>query len=340
MAPVMAVFEETPDIKTFRMARPDGFEFQAGQFLTVRVRADGKDHVRCYSISSAPDARGHLEITVKRHGLVSGALHATIRPGSQLAVRPPAGAFVYPAGDDRPMVLIAGGVGITPLMSMVRHALDAEPARPVTLYYSVRRQADLAFREEIRFLSRRHAQFRAFLAVTAEPAGDDVFPGRINESLLKTTMPDLTHAVCRLCGPQPMIEDLTALLTSLGVARPQIGFEVFEAAVAASGGGAAAAPAKSATALSAGSTDGFQAAFTRSGVTATVRAGQSVLEASESCGAAIPSICRAGVCGTCRTRVLKGDVECRSLALDETDREDGFVLACVAHVLSDCAVDA
>ncbi len=73
-APVLAVFEETPDIRTFRMARPDGFDFVAGQFLPVRVKVDGKDHVRCYSISSSPAASGYLEISVKRQGLVSGTL--------------------------------------------------------------------------------------------------------------------------------------------------------------------------------------------------------------------------------------------------------------------------
>ena len=103
--PVMAVYDEARDIRTFRIARPDGFEFKAGQFLTVRVRADGKEHVRCYSISSSPGARGYLEISVKRLGMVSGALHATIRPGSMLHVRPPAGAFTLPD---------VAGVGVVP----------------------------------------------------------------------------------------------------------------------------------------------------------------------------------------------------------------------------------
>jgi ferredoxin-NADP reductase len=171
--PVVAVFDETPDVRTFRMARPEGFEFKAGQFLTIRVRADGKEHVRCYSISSPPDARGHLEITVKRIGLVSGALHATVRPGSMLSVRPPGGAFVYPTGEDRPLVLIAGGVGITPLMSMLRHAIDAEPWRPVTLFYSVRTVEDIAFRDELRMWLDDNLMSPASLAKVEENQPDD-----------------------------------------------------------------------------------------------------------------------------------------------------------------------
>jgi ferredoxin-NADP reductase len=120
------------------MARPDGFSFKAGQFLSVRFSIDGKAVSRCYSVSSAPESTGYLEISVTRQGLVSGMLHATVRPGSLLDVIHPAGAFVYPADDHRPITLIAGGVGITPLMSMLRHAVQADPTRPMTLLYSVR----------------------------------------------------------------------------------------------------------------------------------------------------------------------------------------------------------
>src|SRR3990172_8057656 len=91
--PVLAAVDETPDIKTIRLARPDGFEFEAGQFVTVRIRADGADHVRCYSISSAPDVRGYLEISVKRQGIVSNAVHAMARPGASLAIKSPNGKF-------------------------------------------------------------------------------------------------------------------------------------------------------------------------------------------------------------------------------------------------------
>ena len=333
--PVLAVFDETPDVRTFRMARPEGFEFKAGQFLTIRVRADGKEHVRCYSISSPPGAQGHLEITVKRIGLVSGALHATVRPGATLSVRPPGGAFFYPAGEDRPIVLIAGGVGITPLMSMLRHAIDAEPTRPVTLFYAVRTVEDVAFCDEIQMLARRHRQFRAFVAISDGPAGPEFFPGRINEELLTTGAPDIVHAICLLCGPPPMLDATTALLAKMGVPKPQISFEIFQAAVAASAGGpppVEASPAQEAVA------HGLR--FERSGSATTVDANQTMLEAAEACGVAIPSLCRAGVCGTCRTQVLSGDVQCASQMLDEQDRQDGFVLACVTKIKSDCTIDA
>ena len=163
---VLSVFDETPVIKTIRVARPEGFEFEAGQFVTVRIRVDGKEYARCYSISSAPCVRGYLEFSVRRQGLVSNALHATVRPGASLFVKAPAGAFRYPAGDDRPIVLLAGGIGITPLISMLRHAVATEPTRPVTLLYSARTEADFAFRDELVTAARRHPQVRVYFAVS------------------------------------------------------------------------------------------------------------------------------------------------------------------------------
>jgi ferredoxin-NADP reductase len=277
--PVMAVFDETPDIRTFRFARPDGFEFKAGQFLTVRVRSDDRDHVRCYSISSSPGALGHMEISVKRIGSVSGTLHAMLRPGSLLSVRPPAGSFVYPSGDDRPIVLIAGGVGITPLMAMLRHGVDSEPSRPITLFYSVRTPTDIAFHDEIRLLDRRHGQFRAFIAVTdAEPTGAEHFPGRINEDLIVRTMPGIVHAMCMVCGPPQMIEAMTAMLQSLGVPSSQIRFEVFQPAIAAGAG----APVREESSPAA-SEDGFEVSFARTRRSGRVQSGQTLLVAL-SCG--------------------------------------------------------
>jgi ferredoxin-NADP reductase len=335
---VVAVFAETPDIRTFRMARPEGFEFTSGQFLTVRLRADGRDHVRCYSISSPPGSRGHLEITVKRLGMVSGALHASVRPGSVLHVRPPAGAFLYPTGDDRPLVLIAGGVGITPLMSMLRHAIEEEPARRVVLFYSVRTVEDIAFRDELSMLSRRHEQFRAIIAISDGDPTADFFPGRIDASLVTAMMPDVRHAICLVCGPAPMLDAMTDMLSGIGVPKGQINFEVFQAAVAASAGPSDPAAASLPEPAAGGAPPAVS--FKRSKLDATPAPGQKLLEIAEGCGADIPSLCRMGVCGTCRTKIISGNVRCASKVLDEQDRKDGYVLACVSEVMSDCVVDA
>ncbi|HUL75316.1 MAG TPA: 2Fe-2S iron-sulfur cluster-binding protein [Vicinamibacterales bacterium] len=327
---VLAVIDEAPHIRSFRMARPEGFEFTAGQFLTVRVRIDGREHARCYSISSAPSTRGYVEITVKRQGLVSNTLHSTLRPGSALHVKAPAGVFVYPAGDDRPLLLLAGGIGITPLLSMLRHALHVEPRRAVTLIYSAQQEDGLAFCDELKALARRHPQLCLVFAVTRGAPGPGIFPGRIDETLIQTMAPHVTNAISLICGPQAMIDATSALLAKIGVPAAQVRSEVFQAAVAASAGRAAAP----------NGTHAHRMQCARSGATLQVAAGQTLLEAAEAGGVAIDSICRSGVCGTCRTRVIDGDVPCDAAGLDESDREDGYVLACIARPKSDCTVEA
>ncbi|MFN8061639.1 MAG: 2Fe-2S iron-sulfur cluster-binding protein [Vicinamibacterales bacterium] len=334
--PVLGVFDEGPDIRTFRLARPDGFDFEAGQFVAIRLRHDGRELVRCYSISSPPAATGYLEISVKRQGVVSNTLHALVRPGSLLAVRAPAGAFVYPAGDDRPLVLLAGGIGITPLISMLRHAALTEPSRPATLIYSARGEHDFAFRDELATLARRSHSLRVHFAASRGATRPDVYPGRIDEALITAAVPNIAHAIALLCGPQSMIDDVTALLRRLGVPAGQIRSELFEAAVAAS----VRTRSEEGVATPAAAAEAFQVRATRCGRTISVQGGQTLLDAAESHGVEIPSICRAGVCGTCRTKVVEGNVACTSDLLDEDDRAEGYVLACVAAVRGDCAIEA
>jgi ferredoxin-NADP reductase len=340
-AAVLAVVEETPSIRTFRLARPASFPFTAGQFLTVRVLVDGQPHVRCYSISSSPESPGYLEISVKRQGLVSGTLHATLRPGSQLLVKPPAGRFTYPAGDDRPIVLLGGGVGITPLMSMLRHGVAAEPGRPITLLYSARGQRELAFFDELEWLARRHPHVRVVCTVTEPDSGWQDRVGRIDAPLIANYVPNAAHSVFLMCGPVAMIDGLRSVLQGMGVPDAQIRSEVFQPSAAIGARPAADEASEDGAGAPAGAMDATRRlALTRSGRTIDVAGDQTLLDAAESAGADIPTLCRAGVCGTCRTRLVSGEARCTSDALDARDRDAGFVLPCVTWAHGDCALEA
>jgi len=329
--PVLVVLDESPSVRTFRLSRPPGFAFEAGQFLTVRAQVDGTPHVRCYSISSAPESTGYIEISVKRQGLVSGVLHATLRPGSQLQVKPPAGRFTYPAGDDRPIVLVAGGVGITPVISVLRHGVVADPGRPITLFYSARGRRELAFLDELEWLSGRHPHVRIVATVTEPGGGWQGRAGRIDAALIADHVTDLGQSVFLMCGPLEMIDAVRSGLLGMGVPEAQVRSEVFQAATAIGARPSQeAAPAAAAARLD----------LARSGRAVDVAAGQTLLDAAEAAGADIPTLCRAGVCGTCRTRVVSGDVRCTSDALGERDRQAGFVLPCVTWPLGDCVLEA
>jgi glycine betaine catabolism B len=322
--------DECSTIRTIRLSRPPGFDFEAGQFLTVQVELGGRKHVRCYSISSAPDVPDHLEISVRRQGLVSGLLHARVRTGGQLLARRPAGRFVYPSDNGRPVVLLAGGIGITPLIAMVRHAVAAEPQRPLTLLYSVRHAGDIAFRDELARLAHAHPLLRVLITVTGGTPGDGLRHGRIDAAAIRESVADPTGAVYLICGPLAMIEGAKALLADVGVPASQVRFEAFEAA--------AAVGAKVPGAGEAGTERRLKLA--RSRVDATVSPGESLLEAAERAGAEIPSVCRAGVCGACRTRLVSGSARCTSATLAPVEREKGFVLPCVTWADGDCVLEA
>lgn len=336
---VLAVLDEAADIKTFRLSRPAGFEFTAGQFIPLRVRVDGKPHVRCYSISSSPDSRGYLEISIRRQGLVSTVLHATLRTGATVAIGRPAGAFVYPGNDDRPIVLVAGGIGMTPLRSMLHYAVSSDPARPVTLLYSARSEQDLAFLNELRTLAERHPDVKVAITLTRPTAPTSWRTGRIDESILRQYVVHPAHSIFCLCGPELMVADMRRLLAAMGVPEGQIRSEAFDLAAAAPvlTGAARSVPA---TGLYTHAAEVRRVTFATSGRASFVPASQSLLEAAEAEGIALVSSCRAGVCQTCRTRLVEGDVECRSDVLDQDDSEAGYILPCVSWARTDCVVEA
>jgi len=337
--PVINMIRETDDITTFRLARPEGFEFKAGQFLTVRVNVDGQPVVRCYTISSAPEATGYLEVSVKRQGLLSGTLHATVRPGSMISIRAAAGAFTYPEGDDRPLVLLAGGVGITPMICMLRHAVQTDPNRPVTLLYSVHTHRDIAFRDELWLLDRRNPQVKTVITTTRGPHATEYLSGRIDGRMLQEQVDNLRNNIFMICGPGPMIEALRRTLADLGVPESQVRSEAFEAAVASSTA-AVADSSEDGSAAAGSSGRDFQLRLVESGTTVAASDSCTLLEACEAAGLDLPAACRAGVCGTCRARLVDGRVRCESDILDEADRADGYILPCVSWPEEDCALEA
>lgn len=333
---VLAVLEEANEIKTFRMARPDGFTFTAGQFLAVRVSVAGQPHVRCYSISSPPEAHGYLEISVRRQGLVSTTLHATLRSGSRLAIARPAGQFVYPHGDDRPLALVAGGIGITPLLSMLRHAVLADATRPIVLLYSARSAQDAAFVRELSLIAERHPQVRIGVTFSGGTAPPPWRTGHIDAALVRQYVPHPAHTIFCLCGPAAMMAAMDQLLRGEGVAPDQIRSERFETAVAAALVNTSAPGAQGQTA----SHGEYRVTFTSTGRTARGAASQTLLDVAELEGVPIASSCRSGVCLTCRTRLTEGDADCRSSMLDPDDRAAGFILPCVSWAMGDCALEA
>lgn len=324
---VARVFDETPDVKTFRLVNPDGgpipFEHVAGQYLNVALAIDGKRVNRSYTIASSPARTAYCEISVKRtrDGYASKHLHEHVREGSLLKVGAPAGKFVFAGHEAERIVLIAGGVGITPMMSVVRYLTDRAWTGDIYLVFSVRTHADVVFERELAYLQSRFPKLYVRMVVTAEQ-------GRVTRSVIEELVPGPRRGPVMLCGPAPMMVAMRALLVDMGWPNDDVREEAF---VSPTGSASDDAP------LEAGE---GAVEFRRSGRRVESPA-LTVLEAAEECGVDIPYECRSGICGQCKTKLVTGRVAMAVQdALTPSDKANGVILACQARPVRDVVVDA
>ncbi len=349
---VAHINDETPDVRTFRLVAVEGsdlpFEHRPGQYLNVSLLVDGARVDRSYTIASPPTRGGSCEITVKReeHGAGSRYLHDEVREGAVLEVSAPAGRFTFTGAEADSIVLIAGGVGITPLMAKIRYLTDIGWAGDIDLIFSVRTERDIIFREELESLRRRFPNLQITITLTRgdSPAWTGE-RGRISPELLRRAVPSIATRLVHLCGPDEMMESLKVVLRDLGVPDDRVAVESFTRAVhpdAERDGAMQPAPTPAAAGANGAAVAGAPSiTFARSGKSAPITNGQTVLEAAEALGVDIPYDCRAGICGTCKTKLLDGHVTMdMEAALGTRDRASNVILCCQAHCLDAVIVDA
>lgn len=341
---VAQVVHETPTVSTFRLVEAAGgrlpFDFLPGQFLQVEVEpAPGVSAKRSYTIASAPTRTGYVELTIKREaqGAVSAHLHDRVAVGDLLKVAGPYGTFTFSGTDAESIVLISGGVGVTPMMSVLRYLTDLVWPGEIFFIYSARSTDEMLFREELEHLERRHPNLNVLCtAETRTPGTSWLGPeGRLTRDLLQTAVPELGRRRVHLCGPPAMMAAMKELLQELGVPPEQLRTEAFgpaslpvqEPASEDAARPAAKRPGKAKSPEVAAQTVTFAIA----GVSAPLPSDQTVLEAAEGTGVEIPYSCRVGVCGVCVVKLKQGTV---SMAvqdgLDPADKAAGYVLACQA----------
>jgi ferredoxin-NADP reductase/DMSO/TMAO reductase YedYZ heme-binding membrane subunit len=346
---VAQVFDETPEVRTFRLVSPTGrrlpFDFLPGQFLSLTLDIDGQKVRRSYTIASSPTRVGYCELTIKREirGLASRHLHDAIRAGSSLVVRAPAGRFTFTGEEAGSIVMIAGGVGITPLMAKIRYLTDLSWPGDIYLVFSVKTERDIIFRDEIDALRRRHANLHVTITLTRDDgaiwSGER---GRITPAMLTRAVPEIATRRVDICGPTGMTDPTRQLLRELGVPDEAIRVESFASpsrAAAIDKVVPTSAPLRHAAAEDVNG-EVAKVTFARSGKTVSP-AGRTVLEAAEALRIAINYDCRAGICGQCKTRLLSGHVVMDAEdALDLTDRANNVILACQARCVDQVVVDA
>jgi ferredoxin-NADP reductase len=320
--------------------------FLPGQFLTfgldIPAPTGGTQAViRCYSLSDAPQSNSY-RISVKRApapagkqfppGISSNYFHDHVEVGSQLQVRAPAGHF-HLDRSDAPVVLIGGGIGITPMLSMLNCCLSEQPGREVWLFYGVRNRAELVMQAQLQALAEQHRSFHLHLCLSDPQRGEldehqsgavRYHQNRVDVTLLRRLLP-LKPYHFYICGPTRMLQSLVPALEDWGVPDGRIHFEAF---------GPASIPRKnSASAIRATSQredkgDAVLVTFAKSGKRETWEPSMgSLLNFAEDHGIVVSSGCRAGGCGSCQTSISAGEVA--YLQSPDFDPEPGSCLLCV-----------
>jgi len=317
--------------------------FKAGQHLTLRfqIPSQPKPVIRCYSLSDGP-GKSHYRISVKavapgqpdqEPGLVSNFINDQLQLGDVVEAKSPAGSFWLDLNDSRPAVLLAGGIGVTPMISMIDLVLAQSPNRVVVLFYGVRNKADQAFAGYLRRMQKANQNFHV-VHCFSNPGPDDVLgsdshiKGHVSIDLLKQLLPG-PDCQFYLCGPSRFMQTLGTALKKWGVDDNQVHSEAF--------GPASIAKAPSVT--SAAEVGSIEVAVDQADQTVPWDPNcESLLELAEQHDVDIDSGCRAGSCGTCATTLLAGEVQYPQDL--QMDCEPGQCLICVAKPVSSVKLGA
>jgi len=320
------------------------FRFTHGQHLTLRRTIGGNEERRSYSICAAP-AEGVLQVGIRRvpGGVFSSWLHESVKPGDTLEVMTPEGRFFVPLDPTatRHYLGIAGGSGITPILSIMKAVLGAEPKSRFTLIYGNRRQRSTMFAEELEDLKNRYLSRLVLHMVFSQEATDlPLYNGRIDRAKIGEFLGTLVdprgidHAF--VCGPHGVNDEAEAALLAAGLAPERIHVERFGIPDESGPGKRAVQPPREGDAADALVT------IVRDGIAREIEfhAEQgNVLDAAAAAGLEVPFSCKSGVCCTCRAKLLEGEVRMeRNFALEKHEVAAGFVLTCQSHPLTERVV--
>ena len=326
---VMSVEHPTGDDVVIEVLVPPGAMqgFLPGQFITVSVRVDGVVHRRAYSICSTPDALPALRIAIRRvrGGTVSTYLHDRVKRGDTIEARGPSGTFTETpdAGRRRRFLMLAAGSGITPMMSIIPALLQDEPRTDVDLVYGNRSEASILFREPIERLAATHPdRFRVHHVLSRPSDGWQGSRGRVDptfvSSLIEAEQDGDAHTDYMLCGPEAMMHALAEMLESRGVPSSKIRRERF------------VTPRQTSPRPDAPQRGVYHVRGTSWDV--VIPAGRTLLQAGVEAGLPLRSSCAMGGCATCKVKLRRGAVHMdEPNALTAREREDGYVLACIAY---------
>lgn len=319
------------------------FDFTQGQYLTFRRDFDGEELRRSYSICAGKDD-GILQVGIKRvdGGAFSTWANTDLKVGDVVQAMPPMGSFhtaIDPAAEKQ-YLGFAGGSGITPVLSILKTTLAREPHSRFTLVYANKGVNTIMFREELEDLKNLYMGRLNVIHILETDAQEiELFTGLVTQDkcaeLFKHWIDIENVNTAFICGPEPMMLGIAAALRAHGLGDSQIKFELFASAQPGR------AKRKTSDAGAESQANQTKASITMDGATQTITMpkDQSILDAALENAMDAPFACKAGVCSTCRCRVIEGDVEMvANHALEDYEVEKGYVLSCQAYPLTDTVV--
>lgn len=317
---VYSVHRETPDVWTLSLICHDVYPYQPGQYALVSIR-DSAETLRAYTLSSSPGLSRFLTLSVRRlpGGEGSQWLTRELKPGDRLWLSDAQGEFTCANAVSDRYLMLAAGCGVTPVMSMSRWLAANRPETDIRVIFNVRTPDDVIFAEEWRTLTRRFPNLRLTL-MAENNATEGFLSGRISREVLQQQVPDIAGRTVMTCGPAPYMKQVKQLVSALGVPAQHFYQERFQATEEEN------------------DADGETLKLSTTTPLGTYRApvGATLLYAMEQNKIPVQAACRAGVCGSCKTRILQGDYATDSqMTLTPQEIEQGYVLACSCRLLGD-----
>lgn len=321
---VLQVRSLSKSVKNFRLKPLNHFiDYRPGQFLTFHLGPEGKTK-RCYSLNSSPATRGTYDVSVKllENGKGSTWMHEKVQSGDVLKVNWPSGRFYY-TEKTKISIFVAGGIGITPMLSMLQYLVDTGSEKPLFFFYAAKTSDELVFFEQLKYLSDQAPNITLNCILSQPDENWTGLKGRLNKDILKSFNIDFSQSDLYTCGPTPLMDSVKNIAFELGLKEEHFHNEVF------------ASPTSS-------QREKRQCSIhlKQSQKNLQYDSNLPLLNFLERQKVDINSSCRSGVCGTCEITLIKGEVESlKSDFLSEEDLKQGKKLSCISFPKSDLEID-
>ncbi|MEA1984069.1 MAG: FAD-binding oxidoreductase [Euryarchaeota archaeon] len=225
-AEIGGIIPRTPDVKSFRFERPDGFDYMPGQYILVTLQIQGTDVRKPFTISSSPTEQDHIEFTKKLTGHDFSNVLDSMKVGDVVGIAGPYGNFTFEGQFDK-IAMVSGGIGITPMISICTYCTDRGLDSDIVLLESNREECDIPFGEHLETLLQRNPHLRVVHTLTRASDAWSGCRGRVCENMIREEIPDYKDRIFYLCGPPPMMDSIQSILIEMDIPKDRIKKEVF-----------------------------------------------------------------------------------------------------------------